>query len=79
MATYLQIQDWVKLNYGFTPKTCWIADVKHQAGLPMRKAPNRQGSAAGKSLPTRKDRTDPRRAAPFWNDLMVRNACPDFI
>lgn len=43
MATYLQIQDWVKLNYGFTPKTCWIADVKHQAGLPMRKTPNRQG------------------------------------
>mgnify|MGYP001078325396 CR=1 FL=1 len=44
MATYREIQEWVKRNYGFTPKTCWIADVKSQCGLPMRKAPNRQGT-----------------------------------
>jgi len=43
MATYKQIQEWVKREHGFKPKTCWIADVKHQAGLPMRKAPNRKG------------------------------------
>ena len=43
MATYKQIQNWVKKEYGFVPKTCWIADVKHKSGLPMRKAPNRQG------------------------------------
>lgn len=43
MATYKEIQDWVKLHYGFTPKTCWIAHVKSLSGLPMRKAPNRIG------------------------------------
>lgn len=43
MATYKQIQNWVKQQYGYVPKTCWIADVKNQVGLPMRKAPNRQG------------------------------------
>jgi len=43
MATYKQIQAWVKQQYGFIPKTCWIAHVKHMSGLPMRKAPNRQG------------------------------------
>jgi hypothetical protein len=43
MATYKQIQDWVKQRYGFIPKTCWIAHVKDMSGLPMRKAPNRQG------------------------------------
>jgi hypothetical protein len=44
MATYKQIQDWIKQQYGFVPKTCWIAHVKHMSGLPMRKAPNRQGA-----------------------------------
>jgi hypothetical protein len=43
MATYKQIQAWVKQQYGFIPKTCWIAHVKHMSGLLMRKAPNRQG------------------------------------
>jgi len=43
MATYKQIQVWVKKNYGFAPETCWIADVKSQSGLAMRKAPNRKG------------------------------------
>ena len=43
MATYKQIQDWVKKKYNFVPRTCWIADVKHQAGIPMRKAHNRKG------------------------------------
>lgn len=43
MATYKHIQDWVKQQYGFVPKTCWIAHVKHLSGLPMRQAPNRIG------------------------------------
>jgi hypothetical protein len=54
MATYKQIQDWVKLQYGFIPKTCWIADVKHQAGLPMRKAPNRKGAERVEPCPLNK-------------------------
>ena len=44
MATYKEIQNWVKQNYGFVPKTCWIADVKEKAGLPVRKAHNRRGA-----------------------------------
>ncbi len=43
MATYRQIQDWVKQHYGFVPKTCWIAHVKEISGATIRKAPNRLG------------------------------------
>ena len=43
MGTYKQIQDWVRQQYGFVPKTCWIAHVKHISGLSMRQAPNRKG------------------------------------
>jgi len=28
MATYNQIQEWIKEKYGFTVKTCWIAHAK---------------------------------------------------
>lgn len=41
MATYKQIQEDVRGKHGRTVKTCWIADVKAQHGLPMRVAPNR--------------------------------------
>jgi len=44
MATYKHIQDWVKQQYGFVPKTCWIAHVKNISGISTRKAPNRQGA-----------------------------------
>ena len=42
-GTYKNIQVFVKKNYGFTPKTCWIADIKEKHGLTTRKAPNRKG------------------------------------
>ena len=42
MATYKEIQSFVKRRYGFNPKTCWIAHVKEEMGLPLKKAPNRQ-------------------------------------
>ncbi|MBM3143819.1 MAG: hypothetical protein FJ010_02385 [Chloroflexi bacterium] len=54
MATYKQIQAWVKQNYDFVPETCWIADVKSQAGLPMRTAPNRKGAKRVKPCPPEK-------------------------
>jgi hypothetical protein len=54
MATYKQIQGWVKQKYGFIPKTCWIAHVKHMSGLPMRKAPNRQGAERVEPCPPEK-------------------------
>lgn len=47
MASYRQIQDRVKSNDGFVPKTCWIADVKASYGLTARQAPNRQSLDSG--------------------------------
>jgi hypothetical protein len=41
MATYKQIQDYVKKRHGCTVKTCWIAHVKELNGLELRTAPNR--------------------------------------
>lgn len=41
MATYKQIQARVKIDNGFVPKTCWIADVLNQHGLTTRIATNR--------------------------------------
>jgi len=43
MATYNEIQQWIKKKYGYTEKSCWIADIKSQCGLPMRTAHNRKG------------------------------------
>jgi hypothetical protein len=54
LATYKQIQVWVKQNYGFVPETCWIADIKSQSGLPMREAPNRKGAERVKPCPPKK-------------------------
>jgi len=36
MATYKQIQEYVKRKYGFVPKSCWIAHVKEMNGLKPR-------------------------------------------
>ena len=41
MATYKEIQVYVKEQKGYSIKTCWIADMKKQVGMTMRKAPNR--------------------------------------
>ena len=41
MATYEDVQQWVKSNHGFTPKPCWIAHVKSENGKTGRVAPNR--------------------------------------
>lgn len=54
MATYKQIQIWVKEKYHFIVKTCWIADIKNQCGLPMRVAPNRIGKDRINPCPTNK-------------------------
>jgi len=54
MATYKETQTWVKENYGFTPKTCWIAHVKYLEGLPVRKAPNRIGVMRSNPCPEKR-------------------------
>jgi len=41
MATYKEIQEYVKANFGFTPKTCWIAHSKEVYGLSPKVANNR--------------------------------------
>ncbi len=45
MATYSEIQAWVRKQHGFTAKTCWIAHVKSDCGLPVRTAPNRRDAS----------------------------------
>jgi hypothetical protein len=41
MATYKEIQDYIKDKHQINVKTCWIAHVKEIMGIQMRKAPNR--------------------------------------
>jgi len=43
MATYSEIQAWVKKKYGWTPKSCWIAHCKELNGLSVRKSHRRKG------------------------------------
>ena len=54
MATYKQIQKYVKGKYGFIPKTCWIADVKGQCGLSVRRAWNRKSDEREEPCPPEK-------------------------
>jgi hypothetical protein len=41
MARYLDIQSWIKENFHFVPKFCWIAHVMSDFGLTTRVAGNR--------------------------------------
>jgi hypothetical protein len=41
MATYKDIQAYIKVNKNIYVKTCWIADVKDKHGLSKRIAYNR--------------------------------------
>lgn len=41
MATYKEIQEYVKMNFGYKPKTCWIAHCKEIFGLSPKIAHNR--------------------------------------
>lgn len=41
MATYKQIQEYIRDTYGYLPKTCWIAHMKEVCGLHPRMAQNR--------------------------------------
>ncbi len=42
MATYAEIQKYIKSKHGFTVKTCWIAHVKELCGLKPKKSWNRK-------------------------------------
>jgi hypothetical protein len=41
-GTYTEIQKWVKIRFGYIPKTCWIAQCKQLFGLPVKVAWNRR-------------------------------------
>jgi hypothetical protein len=41
MATYREIQKYVKDTYAFVPKTYWIAHAKEMLSSPIEVAPNR--------------------------------------
>ena len=41
LATYKQIQDYIKEKHGYSVKTCWIAHMKEVCGLEPRVSPNR--------------------------------------
>lgn len=53
--TYKNIQKWVKDNYGFVPKTCWIAHCKEMYNIPVTKAPNRQSNSRMFPCPQEKE------------------------
>lgn len=61
MAAYREISDYVRKNYGFAPKSCWIAHVKELSGLPVRRAWNR--SSRGRKVPCPPKKIKPIRAA----------------
>jgi len=54
MATYQEIQKWVREHHGFQPETCWIAHCKEIYGLPVGEAPNRRGQQRVKPCPPEK-------------------------
>lgn len=41
MATYKQIQEYIKQKHGYTVKSCWIAHMKEVCGLKPKISPNR--------------------------------------
>ncbi|WP_395019788.1 hypothetical protein [Dongia sp.] len=52
MATYKEIQAYVKRHYKFTPKTCWIAHALAHFGKTKHKAWNRKSSIRKHPCPT---------------------------
>jgi len=42
MATYGEIQSYIKNKYGYIVKGCWIAHVKEMVGLDVKISPRRE-------------------------------------
>ena len=62
MASYRQIEMWVKNKYGFIPADCYVAHVKEMCGLPMKKAWNRQ-SGINRIKPCPSEQVEPIKEA----------------
>ena len=69
MATYKEIQSYVKDQFGYVPKTCWIAHMKEICGLPVKTAPNRY-SVDKREMPCPLDKMDSIKNA-FHNFKML--------
>jgi hypothetical protein len=54
LSTYKEIQAYVSRKYGWTPKSCWIADAKEKCGLKVAPAPNRRGKDRANPCPENK-------------------------
>ncbi|CAH2714786.1 putative RNA methyltransferase [Neobacillus rhizosphaerae] len=46
MATYKQIQEYIKQKHGYSVKTCWIAHMKEVCGLNPKRSQNRHSPNA---------------------------------
>lgn len=46
MATYKDVQEYARANFGFVPQTCWLAHVLSDYGLTTRVAGNRIDATA---------------------------------
>jgi hypothetical protein len=70
MATYREIQNWVRTASGFVPKTSWIAHVKADRGLSGRRAANRfnHPTRVNPCPTTRSRRSRPPSAILGWCD-----------
>jgi len=76
-ATYGQIQLYCHSHFGFTPPTCWIADVLNDLGLTRRQAPNRKDpSTPAKPCPDSKRQAIveaiTRAGSQNWNSAALR-------
>jgi hypothetical protein len=62
MATYAQIQEYVRKEYGFMPQSCWIAHVKEMCELNPRVSPNRHNPGK-REKPCPSGKVEPIKAA----------------
>lgn len=56
MATYKEIENYIKEKNGFTVKGCWIADVKDKFGILTRISPRRKGKNRKHPCPKNKEK-----------------------
>lgn len=69
MATYKQIQEYIKTKHQVTIKTCWIAHAKEQLGLPL-KASQRSSEGKPRVYPCPEDKLPLiKEAFEYFNDL----------
>lgn len=70
MGTYKELQAYVKMNFGYTPKTCWIAHMKEICGLSPKVAYNRN-DINKREFPCPKEKQDDIKNA-FRHFKMIR-------